>query len=195
MKDRKTDGFPAGPGIPAGETNDSLCEMVDLVPTVFELCGIPTTFGTNGLSLVPTMQQRLREHKPYVFSEGGFLRNEEPLIEVSGFPYDLKTALQHEDMTLVGKAVACRNRDYCYVYRLYEHAELYDRRADPQELHNLAGLPEHSHVEAQFREVILRWMVESSDIMPWEKDPRKPDVALEPPKEQAKKRLAKLNAA
>ncbi|KAL1873115.1 hypothetical protein VTK73DRAFT_1076 [Phialemonium thermophilum] len=183
----------AGPGIPAGKTNDSLCEMVDLIPTVFDICRIPATFGTNGLSLLPTMQQRLREHKPYVFSEGGFLRHEEPLIEVSGFPYDLKCALQHEDMELVGKAVACRNRDYCYVYRLYEHAELYDRRKDPQEKHNLAGKPEFAPVEAHFREVVLRWMVETSDIMPWQKDPRRPAVSLVPPKEQAEKRLAQVN--
>lgn len=167
--------------------------MVDLIPTVLELCQIPASFGTNGLSLVPAMRLRLHQHKAFAFSEGGFLKHEDPLIEVSGFPYDLKTALQHEDMALVGKAVACRDHEYCYVYRLYEHAELYDRVKDPREMHNLAGSPEFAHVEARFREVILRWMVETSDIMPWQKDPRKPRVDLEPPEVQLKNRLERLD--
>ncbi|KAH8821296.1 arylsulfatase A [Xylogone sp. PMI_703] len=185
----------AGPGIPQGESNDSLCEMVDLIPTIFELCGIKESFGHNGKSLVPTIHNRLSNHKDYVFSEGGFLKSEEPLLEESGFPYDLKSALQHEDTTLVGKAISCRDKNWCYVYRLYENPELYDRNTDPKELHNLAGLPQYAHIESMFREVILRWMVETSDVMPWTKDPRKPAVNLESPKVQAERRLAEKQKA
>lgn len=67
-----------------------MCEMVDLVPTVFELLGIPEHFPHNGRSLVDVIRQSLQYHKDFAFSEGGFLLEEEPLLEKAGFPYDLK---------------------------------------------------------------------------------------------------------
>ena len=177
----------SGPGLPRGDVNDALCEMVDLVPTVFELLGIKEHFPHNGKSLVPTMLQG-GAHKEYAFSEGGFLLSEEPFLEAGTFPYDIKGRLQHEQTELVGKVVSCRDREWTYVYRLYEPAELYSR-ADLGERHNLAGLPQYAAVEAKFREVILRWMVETSDLLPWKKDNRVPPVALPTPREQANQRL------
>lgn len=93
-----------GPDLPKGETNESLCEMVDLVPTIFELAGIAEHYPHNGKSLVPTIVNHLTDHKPHAWSEGGFLKHEEPLLEEAGWPYDRKAGLQHEDIELVGKA-------------------------------------------------------------------------------------------
>lgn len=70
------------------------------------------------------------------------------------------------------------------MYRLYEPAELYHRERDPHELHNLAELPEYKDVVNNFGKVTLRWMVEGSDFMPWEKDDRFPKVNLKSPREQ-----------
>jgi arylsulfatase A-like enzyme len=50
---------------------------------------------------------------------------------------------------LVGRVVAVRTQDWCYVERLYEGPELYDRRRDLRETTNLAGLPEHAPVERE----------------------------------------------
>jgi hypothetical protein len=83
------------------------------------------------------------KHKKYAFSEGGFLKSEEPLLEQAACPYDIKAGLQHEDSTLVCKAVPLRDERHAYIYRLYEPAELYDRAADPHEMHNLAAEPEY----------------------------------------------------
>lgn len=99
-----------------------MAEMVDLVPTIFEICSIPQTFPVNGKSWLPHMLSG-DPHKEYAFVEGEYLKSEEPLIEIAPFPYDIKAGLQHEDPSLAGKAVAVRNKTCTYIRRLYEPAE------------------------------------------------------------------------
>ena len=76
----------AGPGLPSSQTNPSLCEMVDLVPTVFELLGIPESYPHSGKSLVRTIKTNAPDHKEYAFSEGGFLLKEEPAVGARRVP-------------------------------------------------------------------------------------------------------------
>ncbi|OIW33996.1 sulfatase [Coniochaeta ligniaria NRRL 30616] len=185
----------AGGGLPAGVVYDEMTEMVDLIPTVFQMAGIDEHFPHCGKPwgeiLVKGGKEedgRAIEHKKYAFSEGGFLLSEEPLLEQAPYPYDIKAALQHQDTKLVGKAVSARSKDWTYVYRLYEPPELYDRKNDPQELHNLADLPEHAAVRAKMESDILRWLMETSDFLPFQKDPRFPNVDLESPSSQWEKR-------
>ncbi|KAI1869942.1 uncharacterized protein JN550_005532 [Neoarthrinium moseri] len=160
-----------GGGVPEGVVVEDMTEMVDMLPTVFELCNVPETFPHNGISLVPLMnQQPGYKHKEYAFSEGGFLLSEEWLLERPRFPYDIKGKLQHEQTQIVGKATSCRDHDFTYVYRLYEQAELYERRNDPGERHNLSGKPEWAHIEAKYQSVVFRWLVETTDLMSWKHD-------------------------
>uniref|UniRef100_L2FNA6 Sulfatase n=1 Tax=Colletotrichum fructicola (strain Nara gc5) TaxID=1213859 RepID=L2FNA6_COLFN len=107
-------------------------------------------------------------HKEFAFTEGGFLTSEEPLLEQAPYPYDIKAALQHEDTTVP--------------------AELYDRAGDPGELHNLAEVAEYQDVRRRMESVVLRWMVASSDFLPWQKDPRFPAVEMESVADQFRKR-------
>ncbi|KAK8005890.1 hypothetical protein PG991_012187 [Apiospora marii] len=179
----------AGAGLPAGQTSAAMAEMVDLIPTVFELCGVGQDFPHNGRSLVPVLMDGAAEHKRYAYSEGGFLKSEEPLLEQSPYPYDLKAALQHEDAAVwVGKALAIRDPTWTYVYRLYEPCELYHRRDDPHEMHNLAEKAEVADVVQEFEREALRWMVDSSDFVPWAQDNRFPEVNLVSPREQLEAR-------
>ncbi|KAI0480286.1 sulfatase [Xylariaceae sp. FL0804] len=194
-----------GGGLPArgGEAYDEMAEMVDLVPTVFELSGIGEHFPHCGRSLAPALLAggggsreeagtvTVVPHKEYAFTEGGFLTSEEPLLEQAPYPYDIKAALQHQDTTLVGKAVACRSKEWTFIYRLYEPPELYSRKDDPRELHNLAEVPEHAAVRTKMEAVVLKFMVESSDFLPWLKDPRFPNVTLKSPLEQWNERVPK----
>ncbi|OJJ39795.1 hypothetical protein ASPWEDRAFT_395182 [Aspergillus wentii DTO 134E9] len=184
----------AGGGLPEGQLYNGMAEMVDLVPTILDLCGIPEHFPHNGQSLVPVIKDTQAKHKEYAFSEGGFLTSEEPLLEQAPYPYDIKSGLQHDDTTLVGKAISIRNKEWTYIYRLYEPAELYNRQNDPEELHNLAAEPKYVPISRMLEAEVLRWLVESSDFLPWEKDPRFPDVDLKSPREQMEERLARRGA-
>ncbi|GKT87853.1 sulfatase [Colletotrichum tofieldiae] len=185
-----------GAGLPGGVAYDEMAEMVDLVPTVLQLAGVGEHFPHCGASLADVLTSAGKDgatgaalrHKEFAFTEGGFLTSEEPLLEQAPYPYDIKAALQHEDTAVVGKSVACRDKRWTFVYRLYEPAELYDREGDPGELHNLAEAAEYGDVRRRMEGVVLRWMVASSDFLPWQKDPRFPAVEMESVAEQFKRR-------
>jgi arylsulfatase A-like enzyme len=178
----------AGGGLPEGQVVDAMAEMVDLVPTMLEISGIEERFPHSGKSLVPLLTQKATEHRSFAYSEGGFLLSEEPLVEKGAYPYDLKGALQHEDIRIVGKAISIRNREWTYVYRLYEPAELYHRQRDPQEVVNLAAEPEYVPVAQMLHGEMFRWLVETSDYLPWTADPRFPQVDLKSPPDQFEER-------
>jgi arylsulfatase A-like enzyme len=148
-----------------------MTEMVDLLPTVFELCKVPETFPHNGKSLMPLIRKdEGYQHKQYAFSEGGFLVEEERLLERGAYPYDIKGKLQHEQTKIVGKATCCRDKEWTYIHRLYEPGELYHRAVDPGERHNLIGLPQYAHIQAKYHEIVFQWIIENADLMSWKQD-------------------------
>jgi arylsulfatase A-like enzyme len=161
----------AGPGGRSGAC-DAPVEMVDLLPTLLEFAETEAQHTHFGRSLVPLLSDPAAAHREAAFAEGGFTAAEEHLLEQAPFPYDLKAAIQHRDPVFAGKAVSMRTRDWTYVHRLYESNELYDRKSDPREQHNRAGEPELAGVERELRDRLLDWMVSTSDVIPWDTDPR-----------------------
>ncbi|HEX5097686.1 MAG TPA: sulfatase-like hydrolase/transferase, partial [Acidimicrobiia bacterium] len=150
----------------------SFVEMVDLTATLEDLAGLErgAHFGRTVRTLLadPTAP-----HRDAAFSEGGFLVQEEPLLEAGDTgQYRHKQEIQHDRTELVGRAIAVRTEDWCYVERLYEGPELYDRRTDPLETTNLAGRPEHAATQRDLRDRIFRWLFETSDVIPTRRDPR-----------------------
>ena len=161
--------------VPGGAEHNkavSFVELIDLVPTLLELAEVEAQHSHFGRSLTPLLVDGSVSHRDAAFSEGGFLTEEEPRFERGGFPYDLKAAVQHEDPASNGKVVTVRTERWTYCHRLYEANELYDRRADPHQLRNLAGRSEHSAIEAGLRERVLDWMLATADEVPWVEDPR-----------------------
>ena len=162
----------SGPGVARGVSTEALVEMVDLVPTLAEICGLPLEHTQFGRSLCGQLSGAGGPHKDAVFAEGGFTADEEPLLERAGFPYDLKAGLQHEAPVYAGKAMSVRTADWTYILRLYEAPELYDRRNDPAETVNRAGDPALAVIEQALKDRLLTWMLETSDVIPWKPDPR-----------------------
>ena len=124
------------------------------------------------VQLLPLLRDPELTHRDAAFSEGGFTAGEAHLLERGPFPYDLKGEIQHADPANVGKVVSMRTRKWTYVHRIYDTNELYDRERDPRELENLSGQPEVAEIEAGLRERVLGWLLETTDVIPWEPDPR-----------------------
>ena len=162
----------AGPGVAEGVVVDPMVELVDLLPTCIELAGTEARHTHFGRSLVPLLAGKVEDHRDLAFSEGGFLVAEEHLLERSPAPYATKSAIQHEDPVTVGRVVSVRDQRWTYVHRLYEGPELYDRRTDPHETVNVAGRPGSADVELRLRDEVLRWLLETADVLPWDTDPR-----------------------
>jgi arylsulfatase A-like enzyme len=162
------------PGCAEGNVVTSPVEMVDLLPTLCELAGAEVHHTHFGRSLVPLLHDGSTPHRDAAFCEGGFRVADEHLLEVGPWIYEPKGRLQHERPDLVGLALCVRTDSWTYVHRQCEADELYDRGVDPYETTNLIG--QHPTVEADLRSRLFAWLVETSDVIPWEPDPRRPPV-------------------
>ena len=105
-----------GPSIASGAITAALAGMVDIAPTLLQLAGASPLRPPDGRSLVPVLQDPsgARVHREILLESG---KND------AGAPvyHGIRTAR--------------------YKYVVYDDGdrELYDLRADPDEIHNLAG--------------------------------------------------------
>ena len=171
--------------MPDGRENtahDGLVELVDLLPTLLELAEVEAPHAHFGRSLHPVLHGSDVAVRDAAFSEGGFVRGEEYAIEplLTGTVYENKTRLQHDDITLAGRAATIRTADWTYISRVYEGDELYDRRADPGERVNKIGEPDTAGVAEMLRARLLEWMLATSDVVPHERDPRMDAAVMAP---------------
>lgn len=93
--------------------------LIDLYPTLSELCGLPAVAGQEGRSLVPLMKNPARSWEYPVLST--YLKNHH----------------------------AIRTSTWCYIRYENGEEELYDRIVDPDEIYNLAGNPAFAQVKQE----------------------------------------------
>lgn len=108
-----------GPGITAGAVRDELVELVDVMPTLLDVAGLPEPDGIDGISAAPVLRgenaHRQRDHI-------------------------------HGEHVVFGRSVqSITTRDEKYIWHGgtgYE--QLFDLVRDPQELHDLASEPSYA---------------------------------------------------
>ncbi len=108
----------AGPGIPAGETRDTLCYLLDVAPTAIELIGLERPATVEGISLVPALRDR-RTHA-----------RDEVLLAYRDVQRGIRTA---DDWKLIEYRVGGGLRH-----------QLFHLSADPWEVRDLAEHPAHA---------------------------------------------------
>ena len=166
-------GVPVRPRV-----SEAMVELVDFPATVEALAGITPPHTHFGRSLLPVIAGETDEHRDAVFCEGGRLRGERHCMELESNPkpdmlYWPRLSWQiQDDGPEHTKAAMCRTKDFKYVHRLYESDELYDLRKDPQELRNVADDPNYREILHQLKERLLRFWLETSDVVPHDIDRR-----------------------
>lgn len=163
------------PGQSTVASTGQMVELVDLLPTLVELAETETAHTHFGRSLLPLIEDPSAPHRDAVFSEGGHRLDEPHVLEVVfDGTYREKAAIQQRDPVAVGKAVCVRTAAWTYTWRLGDVDELYDRSTDGDEQVNLAGRPEHAGIVTELESRLFEWLVETNDVVPFEKDPRFP---------------------
>ena len=106
----------AGPGVSHGKPCGEPASLLDIYPTLVELCGLPKNDYLEGLSLVPQLKNPAA-------------RRDRPAITSSYFG-------NH----------SIRSRDWRLIVYEDGAQELYDHRNDPDEFRNLANDPAHKKI-------------------------------------------------
>jgi arylsulfatase A-like enzyme len=105
----------AGPGVPANTTTDALCYLYDVLPTLGALTQVPGPKTNEGIDLSPSL------HDP-----------RKPARSSLTFAYQkVQRALRDERFKLIR-------------YPQIDRTQLFDLANDPDEIHDLAALPEHA---------------------------------------------------
>ena len=120
------------PGLsPAGKRAATPVSLVQLFATLAEACGIPVPAGLDGSSLVPVLREPAKVLDSTVYSEFAL-----------GTP---------------NAKYMIRRGDLKYSFYVNDSDELYDLRADPQEMRNLASLLEHRGRVEEMQAQLLAW--------------------------------------
>jgi arylsulfatase A-like enzyme len=111
----------AGPGIAPGGRCNQPAELLDLYPTLVDLCGLPPRTDLEGISLVPQLKD-------------------------AAMPRERPAITTHNQGNHSVRSVSWR-----YIRYADGSEELYDLKGDPHEWTNVAALPIHSAVIAAHR--------------------------------------------
>ncbi len=115
----------------AAKENDDLVSLMDIGPTVLDLAGLPKPTRLEGQSLLPAVRGGKYPARRYVYCEDNYL-------------------------------IMCRSETHKLVYYIgQETGELYDLKADPNELHNLWNDSAHVEVRCRMKEHLLEWLASS----------------------------------
>ena len=131
----------------AGAMTSALVELVDVYPTLADICGLEPPDGVEGISLTPLLEEPDRKWKAAVFSQ---------------FPRARHRNRHRGHGDIMGYAI--RTDRYRYIeWREWESQrvvarELYDRDSEPQEMRNIAGHAKQAGaMEELARMLVIGW--------------------------------------
>jgi iduronate 2-sulfatase len=129
--------------IKAGKRSGALVELVDVYPTLADLCGLNAPSGLEGISLSPLIQKPSLIWKKAAFTQ---------------YPRSFKSHRHRGSGDIMGYAIRTDTHRYVEWRKGMEdkvlHRELYDHRKDPQEMKNLAGLKQNGEIVSKLTEVL-----------------------------------------
>ena len=120
----------AAPGAKSGAASPALVELVDLYPTLVELCGLEQPPGLEGTSLAPLLTAPERSWKSAVLTVARRVDAKNPA-----------------DRKKIGRTIFTGR--WRYTEWSDGHRELYDEQADPYEYVNLACAPDAVNVAGE----------------------------------------------
>lgn len=188
--------FVRWPGVIRPErVTDALISGEDLAPTLLEVAGVPSPRGMTGVSFLPLLrEQPFPRQRELIFAERGTHGGDGSMKpDVSAAAFDLSRCVRsarykliynctpHHEIAPVDSAgqpgwiemkaahaagtLAARFVQ-AYFPKSRPVYELYDLQADPVEMVNLAGRPEHKEIEDQLKMALSEKMVQNFDFLP-----------------------------
>lgn len=126
-----------GPGVPAGKKSSAMVYLFDLFPTAAEVCGVKLPDGVDGKSLVPVMTGKQEKVRDVVF----------------GAYRQFQRSVRTESWKLIR---------YPHVNR----TQLFDLKADPDEVHDLAADPASAERVKEMTKLLVEQQRHLGDTQP-----------------------------
>lgn len=167
-------GVDCEPGV-----TDALAELVDFYATALDFAGVESSHTHFGRSLRPVLADHEYRLRDFVCCEGGRLPEEKHCDEYHDYPggtpdsnmYYPKMKAQADDAAHA-KGVMLRGERYKLITRISGEDEFYDLETDPRETRNRIDDPALQDEITRMRLQQLRWMTQTSDIVPFHRDQR-----------------------
>ena len=128
-------------------------EMVDVLPSLLEFCGLPIPKRVQGQSFANSATPREMVFSENIIPEiitGG-------AVKMAFVPGQGVAGIRHPDAKMV------RTRKWKLNYYPGHGEELYDLENDPHEERNLASDPAHGATVSDLRQAILDWMITADE--------------------------------
>lgn len=152
--------------ISAGLVDDSMVNLVDVVPTLLHLQGIAIPRAMQGTPLPTVTDARPHDATFSEYGAGGPLFRLSDLEALNFTGWD---ALWHslKQREAEGRRKMVRTRDWKYVHDpMGDMDELYDLGNDPWELYNVVGLPQNREIQLELRSKLMDWSILTEDSKP-----------------------------
>ena len=152
-----------------GQRRPDLTSIVDIMPTLLELCGLDAPAGVQGRSFAPLLRGEACEPRDAVLLEGGTMDAPVALEDAGPFPDGPLTPDFSPRMKLGGRGLIRGIRTHTHKLVHYpgaDEGELYDLEADPWELQNLWGRPDCAALQAELTARLLDLHVATTDPLP-----------------------------
>jgi choline-sulfatase len=158
----------------AGERRSTLCEIIDLAPTICQIAGMPVSDYFHGKSLMDAVADPSFVHREEVFCEGGV----EPQALARSLHYDTpehrkrhpnylwKQKIMVDFPYSMIRAKMIRTREWKLTFRVDGEIELYNLIQDPGEFENLSGRPEAASISQDLIRRLLQWSIRTEPDTP-----------------------------
>ncbi|MCL3862139.1 sulfatase-like hydrolase/transferase [Actinotalea sp. K2] len=162
--------FFHGDGVDPHQVRSELVSLVDILPTICEVVGIPIPDGVQGRSLQPLLQAGPAPAEVFssIYAERGYGGEtygpeERPPLH---FPYEGPSFDELNTVTQSGASRMVRRGDHKLVVHSNGEGELYNLRSDPTEVVDLFNDEAHRQVRDELTWLLLHWMLRLQDTLP-----------------------------
>lgn len=167
--------------IKPGSTSDAIVEYVDVVPTILDIAGVKPYIPMDGISILPLLIGKAKEHKQYTFS----LQTTRGIISGSEY-YGIRSVADKKYRYIVNLTPEATFKNLetqgqlfkkwqekaetdtlaRWLTNRYQHRpgiELYDLDKDRYCMYNIAHEPDSKHIIEKMDYVLLEWMNSCGD--------------------------------
>jgi N-sulfoglucosamine sulfohydrolase len=165
-----------------GKTTNSLVSAVDIAPSVLDLAGIKPPGRYQGISIKPVLNNPSAEIRNAVYSEHNwhdyeayermvrtkdflYVHNARPNLTNCG-PADSKQSATQASLNLLRDKGRLSPAQADIFISPRPADELYDVKSDPEQLLNLASVPQYRDKLMELKSMLLKWQSDTGDTTP-----------------------------